>query len=117
MVVKFSKMDVETAALGFKLLLDFYRLHVAIDLVVLNAYGWQDLDLEHDFQEVETLLENDRVRYIISTAVLCELLKRLLAENHARTISEGKSLAPTPKRRRGKRKASTYNLSLFEREP
>ena len=28
--------------------------------------SWQDLDLEHDFHEVETLPENDRVRYTIS---------------------------------------------------
>ena len=50
-----------------------------------SGYGWQDLDLEHDFHEVETLPENDRIRYTMSPAARRELLKRLLAENHART--------------------------------
>jgi len=38
------------------------------DLAVRDAYGWQDLDLEHAFHEVETLPDNDRVRYTISLA-------------------------------------------------
>lgn len=37
-------------------------LHIALDQSVLTAYGWQDLPLGHDFQEVETLPENDRTR-------------------------------------------------------
>ena len=55
MVIKFSKKDADTADLGFKVLLDFHRLHVAIGLAVLDAYGLQYLDLEHGFHEVETL--------------------------------------------------------------
>lgn len=45
-------------------------------------YSWQDLELGHDFHEVETLPENDRIRYTISPAARKELLKRLLALNH-----------------------------------
>jgi hypothetical protein len=33
-----------------------------MDEAIRNAYGWIDLDLGHDFHEVETLAENDRVR-------------------------------------------------------
>ena len=40
-----------------------------VDLAVRDAYDWQDFDLEHDFHEVETLPENDRVRYTISPAL------------------------------------------------
>ncbi len=85
MVTKLSGKDAHTAAVGFAALIELRRLHVQLDLAVRDAYGWQDLDLEHGFHEVETLPENDRVRYTISPAARREVLKRLLAENHART--------------------------------
>jgi hypothetical protein len=65
-------------------------------VAVRDAYGWQDLPLEHDFYEVETLPENDRVRYAISPAARKELLKRLLAENHRRAAAESAAVAQTP---------------------
>ncbi|MFM8704096.1 MAG: Eco57I restriction-modification methylase domain-containing protein, partial [Planctomycetia bacterium] len=65
-------------------ILELRRLHVELDTAVRDAYCWQDLPLEHAFYEVETLPENDRVRYTISPAARKELLKRLLAENHRR---------------------------------
>ena len=64
------------------------RLHRELDLAVRDAYGWQDLDLGHDFHEVETLPENDRVRYTIRPAARKEVLKRLLALNHERAAEE-----------------------------
>ena len=93
MVARVSKKDADTAAAGFEALLDLRWLHVELDLAVRDAYGWQDLDLEHGFYEVETLPENDRVRYTISPAARCEVLRRLLAENHARTGTEAKDPA------------------------
>ena len=92
-VAKISKKDADTANLGFEALLELRRLHVALDIAVRDAYGWQDLDLEHDFHEVETLPENDRIRYTISPAARREVLKRLLAENHARTGTEARDAA------------------------
>ena len=100
MVAKVSKKDTNTAAAGFGDLLELRRLHVALDVGVRDAYGWQDLDLDHDFHEVETLPENDRVRYTISSAARREVLKRLLAENHARTGAEAKN--PSPRLMRGR---------------
>ena len=105
MVAQVSKKDADTAAAGFEALLELRRLHVQLDLAVRDAYGWQDLDLEHDFHEVETLTENDRVRYTISPAARQEVLKRLLTENHARAEAEARKPAPKPKR--GSRKART----------
>lgn len=64
------------------------RLHVAIDDTIREAYGWQTLDFQHDFYEVETLPENDRVRYTISPDARREVLKRLLALNHERAAAE-----------------------------
>ena len=102
MVAKASKKDADIANLGFEALLELRRLHVALDLAVSDAYDWQDLNLEHDFHEVETLPENDRVRYTISPAACREVLRRLLAENHARTGTEAKD--PARRSTRGHRK-------------
>jgi hypothetical protein len=63
-------------------------LHVALDQAVLTTYGWQDLPLAHDFQEVETLPENDRTRYTISATARKTLLTRLLQLNHQRAAQE-----------------------------
>ena len=39
------------------------ELHVQMDNAVLEAYGWQDIALRHDYYEVDYLPENDRVRF------------------------------------------------------
>lgn len=117
MVAKISKKDANVAVAGFEALLELRRLHVALDIAVRDAYGWQDLDLEHDFHEVETLPENDRVRYTISPAARREVLKRLLDENHARAEAEAKSPAPSHKGGDLKRMTATDSPDLFGGEP
>jgi hypothetical protein len=77
-------------------IVELRRLHVELDTAVRDAYGWQALPLEHDFYDVETLPENDRVRYTISPAARKELLKRLLAENHRRAAAESATQAQSP---------------------
>lgn len=57
-------------------------LHVEMDQAVLEAYGWSDIQLRHDFYEVDYLPENDRVRYTIHPEARREVLKRLLELNH-----------------------------------
>lgn len=57
-------------------------LHVEMDQAVLEAYGWGDILLRHDFYEVDYLPENDRVRYTIHPEARKEVLKRLLELNH-----------------------------------
>lgn len=99
-------------------ILELRRLHIELDTTVRDAYGWQDLDLAHDFYEVETLPENDRVRYTISPAARKELLKRLLKLNHERAAEEAAAAAavePTAKKGKKKGKPSRHEtLSLFE---
>ncbi len=112
MVAKVSKKDADTAAAGHEGLLELRRLHVELDTAVRDAYGWQNLDLGHDFHEVETLPENDRVRYTISPAARREVLKRLLAENHKRAAEEA-TRAPKKTKRGRKRKAEDDTGSLF----
>jgi hypothetical protein len=99
-------------------ILELRRLHVELDTAVRDAYGWQDLPLEHDFYEVETLPENDRVRYTISPAARKDLLQRLLAENHRRAAAESATAAlapPSAKKgtKRPGRKASPDDSGLF----
>ena len=80
-VTKISKKDANAAATGLEALLELRRLHVELDLAVHDAYGWQELDLAHNFHEIETLPESDRVRYTISLTARREVLRRLLEEN------------------------------------
>jgi len=101
MVAKVSKKSAEEAARGYNGLLELRRLHVQLDLAVRDAYGWQDLPLDHDFYEVETLAENDRVRYTISPAARKDVLRRLLKLNHERAEAEkAATSSPKPKRNR-----------------
>lgn len=67
------------------------KLHVEMDGSVLEAYGWLDIDLKHDFYELDNLPENDRVRYTIHPDARKELLKRLLELNHKVHEKEVKS--------------------------
>ena len=77
-------------------MLELRDLHIQMDNTVRDAYGWQDLDLEHGFHEVETLPENDRTRHTISPKARREVLKRLLDENHRRAADQ--PTTPKPKR-------------------
>jgi hypothetical protein len=85
-------------------------LHITLDQAVLTAYGWQDLPLAHDFQEVETLPENDRVRYTISPTARKTLLTRLLTLNHQRAAEEKSTLPASPKTRKPQRDKSEGDL-------
>ncbi|MBI4474146.1 MAG: hypothetical protein HY646_15860, partial [Acidobacteria bacterium] len=67
-VAKVTKRVAEESESGYGGILELRRLHRELDNAVRDAYGWNDLNLEHDFHEVETLPENDRVRYTISPA-------------------------------------------------
>lgn len=55
---------------------------IELDKSILLSYSWVDIDLRHDFYEVDYLPENDRVRYTIHPEARKEVLKRLLELNH-----------------------------------
>lgn len=74
-----NTIDFEEAILG---IVKLRRLHKEMDETVLEAYGWPDITLRHDFYEVDYLPENDRVRYTIHPDARREVLKRLLELNH-----------------------------------
>ncbi len=60
----------------------------ALDLVVLDAYEWSDIDLCHDFYVVSYLPENDNQRYTISESARIEILRRLSELNRQRYQDE-----------------------------
>jgi hypothetical protein len=73
-------------------ILKLRELHVQMDEVVLDAYGWNDIVLKHDFYEEDYLSENDRIRYTIHPEARKEVLKRLLELNHnihAEEVADG----------------------------
>lgn len=115
-VARVSKKPLPEAEAGYQGILELRRLHRELDLAVCDAYGWTDLDLGHDFVEVETLPENDRVRYTISPAARKEVLKRLLAENHRRAALQAQAAdaaAPVKKKRGKKAVSNDKNGELF----
>jgi len=67
----------------------------------LKAYGWEDINLAHDFYEVDYLPENDRVRYTISPDARKEVLKRLLKLNHEIHEQEMKARLHLKRKRNG----------------
>jgi hypothetical protein len=67
-------------------------LHTEMDNSVLEAYGWTDIALRHDFHEVDYLPENDRTRFTLHPEARREVLKRLLELNHkihAQEVADG----------------------------
>jgi hypothetical protein len=71
-------------------------------------------DLGHDFHEVETLPENDCVRYTISPTARKEVLRRLLALNHQRAVAQAATVPVKKKHsKRGKAKAGDNIPELF----
>ncbi|WP_404420495.1 Eco57I restriction-modification methylase domain-containing protein [Nibricoccus sp. IMCC34717] len=102
-VARVSKKPTE-ADNGYQGILQLRALHRELDEAVLAAYGWTgQVTLDHDFHEVETLPENDRVRYTISPAARKEVLRRLLALNHERAAQEQAAAAVTVAKKRARK--------------
>ena len=71
------------------------ELHREIDRCIADAYGWDDLDLEHDFHEVAYLPKNIGMRFTISEAARTEVLRRLSKLNEQRHDEEVESRKAT----------------------
>ena len=63
-------------------------LQKQIDEAVRDAYGWNDIDLEHGFHAVSHLPDNDNIRYTISEPARIEILRRLAQLNRQRWQEE-----------------------------
>ena len=85
-----------------------------MDEAVLSAYGWEDIDLAHNFYEVDYLPENDRVRYTISPNARKEVLKRLLKLNHETREQEVKAALHAKGKTKKKQKAdASEQMKVF----
>lgn len=82
------------------------ELQREIDVAVIRAYGWDDLNLEHGYHEVPYLPENDRLRFTISERARLDVLRRLSELNHKRYEEEvaqglhGRATSPGTRRLR-----------------
>jgi hypothetical protein len=96
-------------------MLHLREFHKQMDETVLKAYGWTDINLAHDFYEVDYLPENGgRVRYTISTDARKEVLKRLLKLNHEIHEQEVKAGLHTKGKTKKKQKAdASGQIKLF----
>jgi hypothetical protein len=98
-----TNMDMIEAVHGIE---ELRALHVKMDHAVLDAYGWNDIQLLHDFYEVDYLPENDRVRFTIHPNARKEILKRLLELNHKIYAEEVAAGLHDKKKSSGKKKVS-----------
>lgn len=57
-------------------------LHKKLDQSVLQVYGWNELELNHDFYELDYLPKNDNIRFTIHPLISQALLQQLLELNH-----------------------------------
>lgn len=73
---------------GLRIAENLRTLRAKIDCMLLRSYGWDDLDLGHDFHEVPYLPENDRVRFTVSESARLEILDRLSQLNRERYEEE-----------------------------
>jgi len=71
-----------------KRIIELRELHRQMDEAVAAAYGWDDLELGHDFHAVSYLPANDRVRFTISEKARIEVLRRLALLNRERYNEE-----------------------------
>ena len=115
LVAKVSDKSLTDAEAGYQGILDLRRRHRELDIALRDTYGWTDIELNHDFVEVDTLPENDRVRYTISPTARKEVLKRLLAENLRRSAVQTVAVANKPRTKvPRKSKTNGHNGELFE---
>jgi len=66
------------------------KIHVEIDEAVLEAYGWDDIALDHGFYTYRQM-----TRWTFSPEARVEILDRLLEDNHRRAAAQGSAPEPT----------------------
>jgi hypothetical protein len=77
-----SKLPEEVVKTSLPMILELRTRQMQLDKAVLSAFGWTDIELNHNFYDVEYLPEDDRKRYTIDINARKEILKRLLELNH-----------------------------------
>lgn len=92
--------------------------HRELDATVMRTYGWDDIDLGHDYHEQPNLAENDRVRFTISDAARAEVLSRFAELNRQRyseEVAQGLHPEATPRAStRAPRAGRTTNAAMAQ---
>jgi hypothetical protein len=85
------------------------EIHSEIDRSVAEAYGWDDISLDHGFHDTA-----QGVRFTISASARREVLKRLLELNHQRHAKEeARGLTGAKGRRTAGKKGGAVQTPLF----
>jgi hypothetical protein len=82
------------------------ELHVQIDRVVLDAYGWSDVQPVYDFREQL----DESIRLTWGEDIRDEVLARLLELNRVRAEDEGKQVSAGPKKSAGRKPRKTTKV-------
>jgi type I restriction-modification system DNA methylase subunit len=94
---------------------DLRDLHCQLDKAVAISYGWNHLDLDHDFHDTK-----QGIRFTISEKARREVLQRLLKLNHeqyeeevAKGLHEKKKIKKTSTPRKKKKSTVKYDEQLL----
>jgi len=79
---------------------DFREIHETMDRSVILSYGWDDIQLNHDFHSVPYLPQSDCVRFTFAEEARSEILKRLADLNRQRYSEEWRTRSPSAWRER-----------------
>jgi N-6 DNA Methylase len=89
-------------------LVELRSLQTDLDVAVMEAYGWSDVELHHGFHGYR-----GATRYTVCPAARVEILDRLLEENQRRAASQSTVPKPSAKARRTQT-VTDANGTLFE---
>jgi hypothetical protein len=94
-------------------------LHALMDIAALKAYGWTDIDPQHDFYDMDYLPPRDQVRFTLSPSARLEVLRRLSTLNRERFERQGTTGAARPRKKlaaRGEDSSRTMGTLFAEAE-
>jgi len=60
---------------------DLRAMQVQLDKAAIKVYGWEDIELHHDFYQASYLADNERTRFTVSENARIEILDRLSSLN------------------------------------
>ncbi|MCR5862329.1 hypothetical protein LRS05_09305 [Flavobacterium sp. J372] len=77
----YHNKDLKSSSPYFHDIIIIRQLQQEIDYLIIEAYNWGNMQLQHDFYPLEHLPESDRIRFFIHPDACREILKRLLLLN------------------------------------
>ncbi|MCT3765546.1 hypothetical protein OZ663_03685 [Elizabethkingia sp. HX CGY] len=106
----YHNKELKLSSIYFNDILRLRKLQEKIDFFVCAAYGWEYIVLEHNFQIIEYLPINDRIRYTIDLNARKIILNKLSSLNLKEQIIQSTSQLKINER---KQKTKFNSLNLF----